>query len=52
MFFRPLVVWSTLYSLGQQEKSYEYYEYVLLYVDDCLVISENGENILTQEIGR
>ena len=30
----------------------EYYEYVLLYVDDCLVILENGENILTQEIGR
>lgn len=24
----------------------EYYEYVLLYVDDCLVISENGEKVL------
>ena len=30
----------------------EYYEFVLLYVDDCLVILENGEDILTQEIGR
>ena len=30
----------------------KYYEYVLLYVDDCLVILENGEDILTQEIGR
>ena len=29
----------------------DYYEYVLLYVDDCLVISENAERILRQEIG-
>ena len=29
-----------------------YYEYVLLYVDDCLVISENAEDLLTNEIGR
>lgn len=28
------------------------YEYVLLYVDDCLVVSDNGENILRNEIGR
>ena len=30
----------------------EYYEYVLLYVDDCLVISENPEAILRQELGK
>jgi hypothetical protein len=30
----------------------EYYEYVLLYVDDCLVVSENPEAILRQEIGK
>ena len=30
----------------------EYYEYVLLYVDDCLVISHKPEAILREEIGR
>lgn len=30
----------------------EYYEYVLLYCDDTLVISENGESILRNEIGK
>ena len=30
----------------------EYWEYVLLYVDDCLVISDNGEKILRKEIGK
>ena len=29
-----------------------YYEFVLLYVDDALVISENAERILREEIGR
>ena len=28
-----------------------YYEYVLLYVDDCLVISDNAEKVLREEIG-
>ena len=30
----------------------KYYEYVLLYTDDCLVISERAESILRDEIGR
>ena len=30
----------------------EHYEFVLLYVDDALCISENAENILRNEIGR
>ena len=30
----------------------EYYEYVLLYTDDCLVISDTGESILRKEIGK
>ena len=30
----------------------EYYEYILLYTDDALVISENAENILRRELGR
>ena len=30
----------------------EYWEYVLLYTDDTLVMSENGERILRQEIGK
>jgi hypothetical protein len=29
-----------------------YWEYVLLYTDDCLVISHRGENILRKEIGK
>jgi hypothetical protein len=30
----------------------EYWEYVLLYCDDALVISENGEKVLRNEIGK
>lgn len=30
----------------------EYYEYVLLYVDDCLVLSEKAEDIIRKEIGK
>ena len=30
----------------------EYYEYVLLYTDDALVVSENGEKLLRTEIGK
>ena len=30
----------------------QYWEYVLLYVDDCLVVSENGEKVLRKEIGK
>ena len=29
-----------------------YYEYVLLYTDDCLVVSDNAEAILRKEIGK
>ena len=29
-----------------------YYEYVLLYTDDCLCISENAEAVLRDEIGK
>ena len=30
----------------------KYYEYVLLYTDDCLVISDRGELVLQDEIGK
>ena len=30
----------------------DYYEYILLYTDDCLVLSENPEQLLRQELGR
>ena len=30
----------------------EDYEYVLLYVDDCLVISHRAESLLQEEIGQ
>ena len=30
----------------------KYYEYVLLYTDDCLVISDRGESVLRNEIGK
>ena len=29
----------------------DYCEYVLLYVDDCLLVSKHGEKILIEEIG-
>ena len=29
-----------------------YYEYILLYVDDALIVSENAESILRNELGR
>ena len=29
-----------------------YYEYVLLYIDDCLVISDNADNFIREEIGK
>ena len=36
----------------QKYGSTKYYEYVLLYTDDCLVISNRGENELQMEIGK
>ena len=30
----------------------KYYEYVLLYVDDCLVVSHKPEAVLRKEIGK
>ena len=30
----------------------EVYEYILLYTDGCLVVSDNAESILKNEIGR
>ena len=30
----------------------QYWEYVLLYVDDCLIVSENGEKVIRNEIGK
>ena len=30
----------------------EYYEYILLYTDDALCISENAESVLQNELGR
>jgi hypothetical protein len=31
---------------------HSYYEYVLLYTDDCLVVSHKGEEVLRNEIGK
>ena len=30
----------------------DYWEYLILYVDDCLVVSDHGEKILIEEIGK
>ena len=30
----------------------EYYEYILFYTDDVLVISDNAEKVLRNELGR
>jgi hypothetical protein len=38
--------------LSKRSTGEEYYEYVLLYVDDVLVISENAGNVLRKEIGQ
>ena len=37
---------------AKQKNGEEYYEYILLYVDDCLVISERAESTLHDKIGR
>ena len=34
------------------DNGFEYWEYVLLYVDDCLVISHRGEDVIRNEIGK
>ena len=36
---------------AQKSDGLTYYEYVLLYTDDTLVISENAEAILSGELG-
>ena len=36
---------------AQQSDGSEYYEYILLYTDDALVISENAEKVLRHELG-
>ena len=38
--------------LSKRSTGEEYYEYVLLYVDDVLVISESAEKVLRNEIGQ
>ena len=30
----------------------QYWEYILLYVDNCLLVSENGEKVLRNDIGK
>ena len=42
-------VWMTL---AIKSDGNTYYEYILLYVDDALVVSENAESILRNELGR
>ena len=37
---------------AQKDDGSEYWEYVLLYVDDALCISMNSENFLRNEIGK
>jgi len=39
------------FQLSKRSTGEEYYEYVLLYVDDVLVISEQAEAVLQNEIG-
>jgi hypothetical protein len=38
--------------LSKQSTGEEYYKYVLLYVDDILVIFKNADNVLQREIGQ
>ena len=38
--------------LGIKSDGTKCYDYVLLYVDDALVVSKNAESILRNELGR
>jgi hypothetical protein len=38
--------------LSKQSTGEGYYEYVLLYINDVLVISKNADNVLQREIGQ
>ena len=40
------------FRLSKRSTGEVYYEYVLLYVDNGLVISEQAESVLTKEIGK
>jgi hypothetical protein len=37
---------------ARQSDGSEYYEYILLYTDDALVVSERAEHVLRRELGR
>ena len=37
---------------AKKDDGSEYWEYILLYVDDALVISERGEKVIKEELGR
>jgi hypothetical protein len=45
-------LWLDSFETTNPKSGVEYWEYVLLYVDDALVISHRGEHILRQEIGK
>jgi hypothetical protein len=40
------------FRLSKQATGEDYYEYVLLYVDDVLVISEHADKVLRNEVGQ
>ena len=40
------------FRLSKRSTGEEYYEYVLLYVDNVLVVSEKAEAVLQKEIGK
>ena len=40
------------YRSANNKNREEYYEYVLLYTDDCLVLSERADSVLRDEIGK
>ncbi len=37
---------------AKQSDGTDYYEYILLYTDDALVLSENAEKVLRNDLGR
>ena len=40
------------FRIAKRKNGEEYHEYVLLYTDDCLVISERADSVLRDEIGK
>jgi hypothetical protein len=37
--------------MSKRSDGSDYYEYILLYIEDCLVLGENAEKVLRKDLG-